>query len=165
MPLLLVYLAFTIVAGWAAIELVTPGLPWWVVALVLTATFLAVRVGAAVLDLLARGGRRAEGPLERLLAQFVARAADARAEPEVHAIAHDVVALATGIDVRIVAEPASSGRAWPASQLAAYLVAEREPERSATSICTRRRRCASRCTRSSRPTAPPRWCRWPPPAS
>lgn len=97
LPLLLTYVAFAALVGWAALELVMAGLPTWAAAPVLIAVFLAARLGVAGALMLLRGGARAPAPLERIVDQFAQRAAVVTSEAEAWAMARDTIELATGI--------------------------------------------------------------------
>lgn len=103
LPLLLVYLAFSTLVGWAALETVAVGLPWWVVAALLMASFVAARLGVAGVLLLARGGVPSDGPLARIQTQFAVRAAAATSEQDAWVLARDTIELATGIKVERLA--------------------------------------------------------------
>ena len=115
-PLIMLYLALTTLTGWAVLELLANGMPAWAMSVVVTAAFLAVRIGISMVRLIIRGGRRIEGPLDRILQQFVVRADAARTELEVAALARDVVQLATGITSRVVlaasAQASEAAQAW-----------------------------------------------------
>lgn len=86
-PLLVAHFAAGVTLGWIALVLIAEGtqdaLPWWVVALVLALAFAAMRASIATIGLVTRGARRNEGPLDRLVLQFVARTRDVRPEVQV----------------------------------------------------------------------------------
>ena len=101
-PLLVGHLAAAILLGWVVLALLGERAPWWVTALSLLIAFAGVRAAVAVVSLINRGGRPGEGPLERLLEQFVTRSramVDAR---QIGQLAIDIVQLGIGVTPRVL---------------------------------------------------------------
>jgi serine phosphatase RsbU (regulator of sigma subunit) len=109
-PWVLLYLALLTLSGWAVVELVGRDLPWWVVSLAILAAFLGIRVSMAVIGLVNRGGRRPEGPIERLLGQLGARSA-LRDPVEIAHRVVEVTELAIGLTPAVIL-PASGDWSW-----------------------------------------------------
>ncbi len=101
-PLLVLHLAGTALFGWAMLALLPDGSPWWMQGAVIAVSFAGVRLTIATSQLIARGARRAGGPLDRLQAQLVDRA---RAMTDAGQIAHlaiDIVELGVGTRASIL---------------------------------------------------------------
>src|SRR5688572_11028480 len=75
------------------------------------AAFLGVRVSTAVIALINRGGRRVEGPLQRLLGQLGTRSLAMRDPAEIAELAVDVTALAIGLEPQVIV-PARDDWSW-----------------------------------------------------
>ena len=110
-PWVLLYLALLTLAGWAIVELIGRGLPWWMTTLALMAAFLGVRVSMAVIALITRGGRRVEGPLQRLLGQLGARSIAMRDPAEIADLAVDITGLGIGLEPQVIL-PARDDWSW-----------------------------------------------------
>ncbi|HEY4176020.1 MAG TPA: PP2C family protein-serine/threonine phosphatase [Kofleriaceae bacterium] len=100
-PMLVFFFAAAMWLGWLVLEQLGPPLPWWAVAVALAMTFGAVRASVATVQLVQRGGRGNEGPLERLLAQLVGRARNLTQAPPIAELAVDVVQLGLGVRPQI----------------------------------------------------------------
>ncbi len=97
MPQLVLHFAAAILLGWVALELVwVPGVPWWVVAMILVLSFASVRVIVATIGLINRGARERTSTLDRLLGQLVARARPLESAPQIAELASDVIELGLG---------------------------------------------------------------------
>jgi serine phosphatase RsbU (regulator of sigma subunit) len=96
-PLILLYLTLGVLLGWLVAELFGPGLPAWLVGLAMCGAYLGLRVVIATAVATIRIGRRREGPLERLVQQFSARAGSLRSVEEIAAHTEDAVEVATGV--------------------------------------------------------------------
>jgi serine phosphatase RsbU (regulator of sigma subunit) len=110
-PRLVLYFGLTVLAGWAVISMLGRDQPWWVLTIGLMAAFLGLRVGLAVIALINRGGRRAEGPIERVLGQFTLRSTRLRDAGEIANLATDAVEVATGVRPRVIV-PAREDWSW-----------------------------------------------------
>jgi serine phosphatase RsbU (regulator of sigma subunit) len=110
-PWVLLYLALLTLAGWAILELVGRELPWWVLAMAMLAAFLGVRVSMAVISLINRGGRRVEGPLQRLLGQLGTRSLAMRDPDAIAELTVDITALAIGLRPQVIV-PARDDWSW-----------------------------------------------------
>lgn len=97
LPLLVVHFAAGVTIAWLALAQVGPHPGWWVVALVLAVSFAGVRAVLAMVSLIVRGARGGEGPLERLLAQLVARARALTEAVSIAQLAADIVHLGVGV--------------------------------------------------------------------
>jgi len=104
-PQIVLHLAGAVLLGWVTLGLTGHDTPWWVATVVIAVTFASVRVTIAVIALITRGARSSEGTLDRLLAQLVQRARPLEKEPQIAALAIDVVELGVGerIDVLLAA--------------------------------------------------------------
>jgi len=110
-PWVLLYLALLTLSGWAILELVGRDLPWWVLSIAMLSAFLGVRVSMAVIALINRGGRRTEGPIERLLGQLGARSLGMRDPVEIADLTIDVAGLAIGLRPSVIL-PARDDWSW-----------------------------------------------------
>ncbi len=97
LPLLVVHFAAAVLIAWLALARLPPEPPWWVVAPVLAFAFAGVRAAIATIALITRGSRGGEGPLERLLAQLVARARALTDPPQIATLAGDIIHLGVGV--------------------------------------------------------------------
>lgn len=103
-PLLVAHFAAGVTLAWIVLALLGPDLHWWVVTIVLALAFAAMRASIATIALVNRGVRSHEGPLDRLLAQFVARTRDVRPDEPVSRM-------------RTIGSPATSASREPAAQI------------------------------------------------
>src|SRR3954470_6728515 len=101
-PALVLYFAAGALLAWVALAVLAPSVPWPLTGLVLILCFAAVRITVAALALVTRGARSSEGPLDRLLAQLVARASDLAAPPAIAALAIDVIELGLGVRAHVL---------------------------------------------------------------
>jgi sigma-B regulation protein RsbU (phosphoserine phosphatase) len=110
-PWVLLYVGLLTLSGWAIIELVGRDLPWWLLGVALLAAFLGVRVSMAVIALINRGGRRPEGPIERLLGQLGAQSPGLRDPVEIAQRTVEVTSLAIGLSPQVIL-PARDDWSW-----------------------------------------------------
>jgi serine phosphatase RsbU (regulator of sigma subunit) len=96
-PLLVVYFATGALLAWGALAELDAPIPWPLTALALVLCFTAVRVSVATVSLVSRGARSGEGPLDRLLAQLVARARSLSNEAAIAQLALDILELGIGV--------------------------------------------------------------------
>jgi serine phosphatase RsbU (regulator of sigma subunit) len=104
-PRIVLHLAGAILLGWVTLRLTPGDAPWWIATIVVAVSFVSVRVTIAVIGLIARGARGSDNTLDRLLAQLVQRARPLEREPEIAALAIDVIQLGLGerVDVLLAA--------------------------------------------------------------
>ncbi|HWO27025.1 MAG TPA: PP2C family protein-serine/threonine phosphatase [Kofleriaceae bacterium] len=95
-PRLVVHFAAAALLAWLALTELGPRAPAWSVAVGIGLAFAGVRAAIAMFDLVTRGGRGGEGPLDRLLAQLVTRARALTQPPEIATLASDIVHLGIG---------------------------------------------------------------------
>lgn len=101
-PLLVASFATCALLAWAALDELAAPLPWPLTALALIVCFTGVRVLVATIDLIRRGARGGEGPLDRLLAQLVGRARSQTSPPAIGQLAIDIIELAVGVRARLL---------------------------------------------------------------
>jgi serine phosphatase RsbU (regulator of sigma subunit) len=100
-PLLVLHFAGAAALGWVCLLLI-PDAPWWGASAILALCFIGVRNTISTFALIDRGARGGEGPLERLIAQFVSRArALAQVQP-IAQLAIDIIDLGVGIRIQIL---------------------------------------------------------------
>lgn len=104
-PRIVLHLAGAILLGWVALGIAGYDTPWWVGTIVVAVSFVSVRVTISLVSLITRGARVSENTLDRLLAQLVTRARPLEREPEIAALATDVIQLGIGerVDILIAA--------------------------------------------------------------
>jgi len=106
-PLIFLYLTLGVLAGWLVAELFGSGLPGWLVGVAMFGAYFALRVVIAAIVATVQVERRREGPLDRLVQQFSARAGSLRSIAEIAAHTEDAVEVATGVrPLLIVPSPA-----------------------------------------------------------
>ncbi len=101
-PMLVMHVLAGALLGLVVIELLGPSTPWWVEAITLLVCFASVRASIATVGLVGRRTRGDDGPLDRLLAQLVARARALTDDAAISQLAIDVIELATGARAEIV---------------------------------------------------------------
>lgn len=101
-PLLVVHLIGGVVLGAIVLSQLGPAAPWPIQVIALAVSFAGVRMIIATVALINRGARGGEGPLERLLAQFVTRSRTLHKAPRIAELAIDIVELAVGERPRVI---------------------------------------------------------------
>ena len=100
-PLLVLHFAGAVVLGWICL-LQIPDAPWWGATAILALCFVGVRNTITTFALIDRGARGGEGPLERLIAQFVSRARALSQVQQIAQLAVDIIDLGVGIRMQIL---------------------------------------------------------------
>lgn len=96
-PRIVLHFAGGALLAWVSLAVLGPGAPWWGRAATVALSFVGVRTTIATFALIARGGRTADGPLERLLAQLVGRARAASDPAAIAGLAIEAVDLGIGV--------------------------------------------------------------------
>ncbi len=100
-PRLVLHFAGALLLSWVALSML-PAATWWGVVATLALCCTGVRVTVSLVGLVHRGGRRGDGPLDRLLGQLVGRATALTDDPAIAQLAIDVIELALGVRPEIL---------------------------------------------------------------
>jgi serine phosphatase RsbU (regulator of sigma subunit) len=101
-PLLVAYFATATLLAWAALAELQAPIPWPLTALALIVCLAAVRVLVATVNLVTRGARGGEGPLDRLLSQLVRRTRSLTSPPAIGQLALDIIELGVGVRAHLL---------------------------------------------------------------
>lgn len=126
-PLLVLHFAGAVVLGWVCLAQLPASVPWWGATAVLALCFIGVRNAIVTFALIDRGARGGGGPLERLLAQFVARARALTQAPAIGQLAIDIIDLGIGVRPQLLIA-SEQDWSWTALTPAATVAASRFPD-------------------------------------
>lgn len=101
-PMLVIHFVGGALLGWASLAMLPVGAPWWVELGTLMLAFGGVRMTVTTIELLDRGARGGEGPLDRLVAQLVTRSRELLHAAPIAELAIDIVVLGIGVRPQIL---------------------------------------------------------------